>query len=71
VVKHVPAANVTLLDQSPHQLEKAKAKAPLRDVTIVEVHPPTNYGAALTHHLPFCLACLLHLLCDLSLTTGP
>jgi len=36
VVKKVPAKNVTLLDQSPHQLAKAKAKEPLKEVTIVE-----------------------------------
>lgn len=36
VVQKVKAANVTLLDQSPHQLAKARAKPALKDVTIVE-----------------------------------
>ena len=36
IVKHVPASNVTLLDQSPHQLAKAKKKADLQGVTILE-----------------------------------
>ena len=39
VVKTVDAKNVTLIDQSPHQLAKAKNKAPLKDVTILEVNP--------------------------------
>jgi MPBQ/MSBQ methyltransferase len=36
IVKHVSPENVTLLDQSPHQLSKAKKKADLKGVTIVE-----------------------------------
>lgn len=36
IVKTIPAANVTLLDQSPHQLSKARAKKDLEGVTIVE-----------------------------------
>jgi len=40
VVKTVDAKNVTLIDQSPHQLAKAKAKPALKDVTILEVTPP-------------------------------
>lgn len=36
VVKTVRAKNVTILDQSPHQLAKARAKAPLKDCTIIE-----------------------------------
>lgn len=32
----VPGANVTLMDQSPHQLAKARAKPALKGVTIVE-----------------------------------
>ncbi|CAN1766260.1 2-methyl-6-phytyl-1,4-hydroquinone methyltransferase, chloroplastic [Linum perenne] len=31
IVKHVDAKNVTILDQSPHQLAKAKEKEPLKD----------------------------------------
>ena len=37
VVKTVPPTNVTLLDQSPHQLEKARKKADLQGISIVEV----------------------------------
>lgn len=37
VVQHVPASNVTLMDQSPDQLNKARGKADLQGVTIVEV----------------------------------
>lgn len=37
IVKSVDAANVTLMDQSPHQLAKARAKPALKGVTIVEV----------------------------------
>jgi len=36
VVKHVDPANVTLLDQSPHQLDKARAKPDLAGVSIVQ-----------------------------------
>lgn len=36
IVKHVDAKNVTILDQSPHQLAKAKHKEPLKDCKIVE-----------------------------------
>ncbi|XP_040385272.1 2-methyl-6-phytyl-1,4-hydroquinone methyltransferase 2, chloroplastic [Oryza brachyantha] len=36
IVKHVDPENVTLLDQSPHQLEKAKQKDALKGVTIME-----------------------------------
>lgn len=36
IVKHVDAKNVTILDQSPHQLAKAKQKEPLKDCRIVE-----------------------------------
>lgn len=36
VVKTVDASNVTLLDQSPHQLDKARAKPALQNVTILE-----------------------------------
>ncbi|KAL7151469.1 hypothetical protein ABFS83_04G033500 [Erythranthe nasuta] len=36
IVKHVDAKNVTILDQSPHQLEKAKQKEPLKDCKIIE-----------------------------------
>lgn len=37
IVKSVEGKNVTLIDQSPHQLAKAKAKPALKDVTIMEV----------------------------------
>ncbi|CAK0758388.1 hypothetical protein CVIRNUC_002616 [Coccomyxa viridis] len=36
IVKTVPPTNVTLLDQSPHQLDKAKKKDDLQGITIVE-----------------------------------
>jgi MPBQ/MSBQ methyltransferase len=36
IVKHVDKENVTLLDQSPHQLEKARQKEALKGVTIME-----------------------------------
>ena len=36
IVRSVPASNVTLMDQSPHQLAKARQKADLQGVTIVE-----------------------------------
>lgn len=37
IVKSIDAKNVTLIDQSPHQLAKAKAKTQLKDVTIMQV----------------------------------
>ena len=37
IVQSVMPTNVTLIDQSPHQLEKARKKADLQGVTIVEV----------------------------------
>eukprot|EP00775_Hariotina_reticulata_P014880 gene14880-15080_t len=36
IVEHVDGRNVTLIDQSPHQLAKAKAKPALKNVTILE-----------------------------------
>ncbi|KAM0873084.1 hypothetical protein ACQ4PT_038282 [Festuca glaucescens] len=36
IVKHVDKENVTLLDQSPHQLEKARQKEALNGVSIME-----------------------------------
>ncbi|TVU13524.1 hypothetical protein EJB05_40584 [Eragrostis curvula] len=36
IVKHVDPENVTLLDQSPHQLEKARKKEVLKGITIAE-----------------------------------
>jgi MPBQ/MSBQ methyltransferase len=36
IVRHVDAANVTLLDQSPHQLGRARRKPALQGATIVE-----------------------------------
>ena len=37
VVEHVNPENITMLDQSPHQLAKAKAKPALDKVTKLEV----------------------------------
>ncbi|KAG5567529.1 hypothetical protein RHGRI_002914 [Rhododendron griersonianum] len=36
IVEHVDAKNVTILDQSPHQLAKAKEKEPLKECKIIE-----------------------------------
>ncbi len=36
IVKTVDPANVTMIDQSPHQLAKAKPKAALKQVTILQ-----------------------------------
>lgn len=36
IVKHVDAKNVTILDQSPHQLAKAKQKEPLKECKFIE-----------------------------------
>ncbi|KAH9764755.1 2-methyl-6-phytyl-1,4-hydroquinone methyltransferase [Citrus sinensis] len=49
IVKHVDAKNVTILDQSPHQLAKAKQKEPLKECTIIEGDAedlpfPTDYA---------------------------
>ena len=47
IVKHVRPQNVTLIDQSPDQLNKARQKADLQGVTIVEVgfqHTPGSSG---------------------------
>ncbi|KAI4345703.1 hypothetical protein L6164_012803 [Bauhinia variegata] len=49
VVKHVDGKNVTILDQSPHQLAKAKKKEHLKDCTIIEGDAenlpfPTDYA---------------------------
>lgn len=37
IVEHVDPSNVTLIDQSPHQLDKARRKIKLQGVTILEV----------------------------------
>jgi hypothetical protein len=37
VVQHIQPQNVTLIDQSPHQLAKARGKPDLQGVTIMEV----------------------------------
>lgn len=49
IVKHVDAKNITILDQSPHQLAKAKQKEPLKECEIVEGDAedlpfPTDYA---------------------------
>lgn len=49
IVKHVDPKNVTILDQSPHQLAKAKQKEPLKDCKIIEGDAedlpfPTDYA---------------------------
>ena len=40
IVKSIKPENVTLIDQSPHQLEKARQKPALKGVTIMEVREP-------------------------------
>lgn len=49
IVKHVDAKNVTILDQSPHQLARAKKKEPLKECKIIEGDAedlpfPTDYA---------------------------
>lgn len=49
IVKHVDAKNVTILDQSPHQLAKAKQKEALKECKIIEGDAedlpfPTDYA---------------------------
>lgn len=49
IVKHVDPKNVTILDQSPHQLAKAKQKEPLKECKIMEGDAedllfPTDYA---------------------------
>ncbi|KAK9087049.1 hypothetical protein Syun_029443 [Stephania yunnanensis] len=49
VVKHVDAKNVTILDQSPHQLAKAKQKEALMECRVIEGDAedlpfPTDYA---------------------------
>ncbi|KAF6255464.1 plant-type MPBQ/MSBQ methyltransferase [Scenedesmus sp. NREL 46B-D3] len=46
VVQSVDGKNVTLIDQSPHQLAKAKAKPALKDVTILEADSFDRYVSA-------------------------
>ena len=41
VAAGITPTNITLLDQSPHQLAKARAKPDLQGVTIVEVRSHT------------------------------
>ena len=81
IVKHVDAKNVTILDQSPHQLAKAKQKEPLKDCKIVEGDAedlpfPTDYADRYVsagryiselHALPFVWTELLFLLFDTAL----
>ncbi|KAJ8441824.1 hypothetical protein Cgig2_021514 [Carnegiea gigantea] len=49
IVKHVDAKNVTILDQSPHQLAKAREKEPLKECRIIQGDAedlpfPTDYA---------------------------
>ncbi len=46
IVETVRAENVTLIDQSPHQLAKAKQKPQLRSVTVMEVCRTSSYKAS-------------------------
>lgn len=36
IIKHVDPKNVTILDQSPHQLDKARQKEAFKECTIIE-----------------------------------
>lgn len=47
IVQTVKPENVTMCDQSPHQLAKAKAKPALKGVTILEVGPGHDWGCGL------------------------
>lgn len=51
VVQTVDPKNVTLIDQSPHQLEKARAKPALQGVTIMQVR-----ASVCTQGTPACTA---------------
>jgi len=69
IVKTVKAKNVTILDQSPHQLAKAKQKEPLKECKIVEGDAedlpfPTDYADRYVSagRYPFLLLLLLLLL---------
>jgi MPBQ/MSBQ methyltransferase len=42
IVKTISPMNVTLVDQSPHQLAKARKKPDLHGVTIMEVGNPLS-----------------------------
>lgn len=48
IVSTINPENVTLIDQSPHQLEKARAKKALKGVTIMEVS--VSSSQQLVHH---------------------
>lgn len=52
IVQSVPPQNVTLIDQSPHQLAKARRKADLQGVTIMEVR--AGGACQCTHKQPPC-----------------
>lgn len=76
IVKHVDAKNVTILDQSPHQLAKAKQKEPLKECKIIEGDAedlpfPTDYadryvsaGRCVSYVLPFTCTEFLFFLFD-------
>jgi protein-L-isoaspartate O-methyltransferase len=63
IVKSVDPNNITLIDQSPHQLEKARAKPALKGVTILEVGQAAAvlccFDACMQRHplLSACLTC--------------
>ena len=46
IVQSIPPQHVTLIDQSPHQLAKARRKADLQGVTIMEVRPSLERNPA-------------------------
>ena len=46
IVQTVRTSNVTLIDQSPHQLAKARKKADLQGITVVQVLSQLIAGCA-------------------------
>ena len=62
IVQTVRASNVTLIDQSPHQLAKARKKADLQGTTVVQVLSQLIAGCAAAygrmHSSLTCCSCL-------------
>jgi MPBQ/MSBQ methyltransferase len=64
IVKHVDAKNVTILDQSPHQLAKAKKKEALKECKIIEGDAedlpfPTDYADRYVSAGRYCVVTVL------------
>ena len=69
VVETVRPENITLVDQSPHQLTKAKAKPALQKVTITEVYTLAAAGVYCASSSFVFHACRLPLILHLHLLT--